>query len=126
MSGPPLAVVFRTSSTIEADVVRGLLETHGIHAVLSSGAPHVIFPCSVSAFGEVRLAARADEAEQAARIITEFRQEVSQRLTRIRDEFRAVEQTLGYRFVDQGLLEHALTHRSKAHEDVSGGVRDNE
>ncbi len=126
MSKPPLSVVFRTSSSIEADVVRGLLETHGIHAVLSSGAPQVIFPLSMSVFGEVRLEARTEEAGQAARIITEFRPQVSERLTRIRDEFRAVEQTLGYRFADRGLLEHALTHRSKAHEDVSGGVRDNE
>ena len=45
---------------------------------------------------------------------------------RIRDEFRAVEEALGYRFKDPGLLEHALTHRSRAHEDASGGVRDNE
>ena len=33
---------------------------------------------------------------------------------------------LGYRFRDRGLLEHALTHKSKAHEDPSGGVIDNE
>src|SRR5262249_18539099 len=30
------------------------------------------------------------------------------------------------RFKDRGLLEHALTHRSRAAEDVSGGVIDNE
>ncbi|HEX7281350.1 MAG TPA: ribonuclease III, partial [Vicinamibacterales bacterium] len=41
-------------------------------------------------------------------------------------EFDALEQRLGYRFRDRGLLEHALTHRSKAHEDPSGGVVDNE
>src|SRR4029079_8205825 len=33
---------------------------------------------------------------------------------------------LGYRFRDPGLLEHALTHTSRANEDVSGGVFDNE
>ena len=33
---------------------------------------------------------------------------------------------IGYRFRDRGLLEHALTHRSRAHEDASGGVFDNE
>ena len=33
---------------------------------------------------------------------------------------------IGYRFRDRGLLEHALTHKSKAHEDPSGGVIDNE
>ena len=33
---------------------------------------------------------------------------------------------LDYRFRDRGLLEHALTHTSRANEDVSGGVTDNE
>ena len=33
---------------------------------------------------------------------------------------------MGYRFRDRGLLEHALTHRSRANEDVTGGVIDNE
>ena len=33
---------------------------------------------------------------------------------------------IGYRFSDRGLLEHALTHRSRVHEDASGGVFDNE
>ena len=32
----------------------------------------------------------------------------------------------GYRFRDRGLLEHALTHKSRAAEDPSGGVADNE
>jgi ribonuclease-3 len=33
---------------------------------------------------------------------------------------------MGYRFKDRGMLEHALTHRSRVHEDASGGVFDNE
>ncbi len=119
-------VVFRTQSTIEADVVSGLLETRGIEAVISTGAPHAIFPLTVSGLGEVRLTVRAEQARRARRLIAEFGQQVSDRVTRIRDEFRAVEEALGYRFRDPGLLEHALTHRSRAHEDASGGVRDNE
>ena len=119
-------VVLRTHSDIEANVVRGLLETHGISAVLSAAGPHAIFPVGLSGLGEVRLTVRAEAAEMAKRLISEFRQEVSDKVTRIRDEFSAVEEALGYRFTDPGLLEHALTHRSRAHEDVSGGVRDNE
>ena len=126
MTDTDLAVVFRTQSDIEANVVRGLLETQGISAVLSSDGPHAIFPLTVSGLGEVRLTVHAEEAERATRLILDFRQEVSDRLTRIRDEFRAVEEALGYRFTDRGLLEHALTHRSRAHEDASGGVLDNE
>jgi ribonuclease-3 len=41
-------------------------------------------------------------------------------------QFDTLEARLGYRFRDRGLLEHALTHKSKAHEDPSGGVVDNE
>lgn len=126
MSDSDPQVVFRTQSTIEADVVSGLLETRGIEAVVSSGAPQAIFPLTVSGLGEVRLTVRGKQAERARRLIAEFGRQVSDRVTRIRDEFRAVEEALGYRFRDPGLLEHALTHRSRAHEDASGGVRDNE
>ena len=41
-------------------------------------------------------------------------------------EFEPLERIIGYRFRDRGLLEHALTHRSRVHEDASGGVIDNE
>ena len=44
----------------------------------------------------------------------------------VRHEFEPLERRLGYRFRDRGLLEHALTHKSRAHEDPSGGVVDNE
>jgi len=41
-------------------------------------------------------------------------------------ELAPLERDVGYRFRDPGLLEHALTHRSRVHEDASGGVIDNE
>ncbi len=126
MSEPEPRVVFRATSIVEADVVRALLEAQGMHVLLSADGPQAIFPQSVSGLGEVRLAVCAGDAEKATLLIAEFRQQVSDQLIRIKDEFRALEETLGYHFVDQGLLEHALTHRSKAHEDMSGGVRDNE
>jgi ribonuclease III len=47
-------------------------------------------------------------------------------VVRLRDEFDEIETRVGYRFKDRGLLEHALTHKSRAAEDVSGGVADNE
>ena len=58
--------------------------------------------------------------------LEDYQDELAARVGRWQDEFRALEATLGYRFHDQGLLEHALTHRSRAHEDASGGVVDNE
>jgi ribonuclease-3 len=44
----------------------------------------------------------------------------------LRNEFDVLQRMVAYRFRDPGLLEHALTHTSRAHEDVSGGVFDNE
>ena len=123
---PGPTVVFRTHSDIEASVVRGLLETHGIQALLSSDVPHTVFPLTVNGLGEVRLSVRADQAEEARRLITDCRDDVTARVGRLQDEFAVLETALGYTFRDRGLLEHALTHRSRVHEDASGGVVDNE
>jgi ribonuclease-3 len=65
-------------------------------------------------------------AEDARRIISSHREDVGSRVVRLRDEFEDLESRIGYRFSDRGLLEHALTHKSRAAEDASGGVADNE
>jgi ribonuclease-3 len=117
-------VVFRTPSPIEADVVRGLLETHGIAAIIGSDMSRTPFPMSVT---EVRVSVNGSEAEEARRIIESHRDESGPaRHIRFGDELAPLEQRIGYRFKDRGLLEHALTHRSRVHEDASGGVIDNE
>ena len=123
---PGPTVVFRTQFDIEASVVRGLLETHGIQALLSSDVSHTVFPLTVNGLGEVRLSVRADQADEARRLITDCRDDVTARVGRLQDEFAVLETALGYTFRDRGLLEHALTHRSRVHEDASGGVVDNE
>ena len=51
-----LVVIFRTHSDIEAQIVRGLLETHGVMSVVSSDVLHSIFPMSVDGLTEVRIA----------------------------------------------------------------------
>lgn len=119
-------VVFRTSSEIEARVVLALLESQGIHAFRSTGNPPAILPMAVNALGECRIAVPEDEAEEARRIIDSHREDVGTRVVRIADEFEGLQTRVGYRFRDRGLLEHALTHRSRAAEDLSGGVDDNE
>jgi ribonuclease-3 len=122
-----LVVIFRTHSDIEAQIVRGLLETHGVMSVVSSDVLHSIFPMSVDGLTEVRIAVHASEAEEAQRIIDGHRTELKNgEVVRLRDEFGPLQQAIGYRFRDRGLLEHALTHRSRVHEDASGGVFDNE
>ncbi len=122
-----LVVIFRTHSDIEAQIVRGLLEAHGVMSVLSSDVPHSIFPLSVDGLNEVRIGVHASDAEDAQRIIASHRTELRNgHVVRLRDEFEALQQAIGYRFRDRGLLEHAMTHTSRANEDVTGGVADNE
>lgn len=122
-----LVVVFRTASNIEASVVQALLDSHGIESVRSSGLPAGLFPFTVNPMGETAVSVREDEAEEAVRVIASHREEVGGGLVvPLPQQFAALEARLGYRFRDRGLLEHALTHKSKAHEDPSGGVIDNE
>ena len=124
---PDLVVVFRTSSGIEAGIVRSLLEAHGILSVVSSDVPQSIFPLSVDGLGNIRLAVHPSDSEEAERLIESHRTELRNgEVVRLRDEFDALQQAIGYRFRDRGLLEHAMTHTSRANEDVSGGVHDNE
>ena len=124
---PELTVIFRTASNIEASVVQALLDSHGIESVRTSGPPASLFPFTVNPMGEtLRLGARR-RAEEAVRIIESHREEVGGGLVvPLPQQFAALEMRIGYRFRDRGLLEHALTHKSKAHEDPSGGVIDNE
>jgi ribonuclease-3 len=118
-----LTVIFSTRSDSEARVVRGLLDANGIRAVVTSDVPHSVFP-----LGEIRLAVHANEAENAREVIESHRAEPvsASNVVSIRQEFVPLERRVRYQFRDRGLLEHALTHRSRAHEDVTGGVVDNE
>jgi len=124
---PELVVIFTSSSNIEAGVVRSLLEAHGIRAMSSSGISHAVFPLSVDSASEIRLAVHEDDADEARRIIESHRTELKNgEVVRLRDEFDALQRSIQYRFRDRGLLEHAMTHTSRANEDISGGVADNE
>jgi ribonuclease III len=120
-------VVFTTSSDIEASIVIALLDSHGVRAVRASGNANVILPMAVNPLGgQIRVAVLAGDADEARRIIDSHREEVGSRVVRLRDEFDELQSRIEYRFKDRGLLEHALTHKSRAAEDVSGGVADNE
>jgi ribonuclease-3 len=122
-----LTVIFRTASNIEASVVQALLDSHGIESIRTSGPPPTLFPFTVNPMGETRVSVRDEEAEDALRIIESHREEVGGGLVvPLPQQFAALEARIGYRFRDRGLLEHGLTHKSKAHEDPSGGVLDNE
>jgi ribonuclease III len=122
----PPVVVFTTSSDIEASVVSALLDSQGIRSFRISGNPQAILPMAVNALGDIRIAVSEPEAEAALQIIQSHREDVGTRVVRIRDEFDDLQTRIDYRFRDRGLLEHALTHKSRAAEDASGGVADNE
>ncbi len=117
-----LVVIFSTQSPIEANVVKGLLETHGIHAVVRSSMPLTSFPMSVH---EMHVRVAPEDASRARQIIDSHRDEPASGDVS-GEVFQPLEEAIGYRFKDRGLLEHALTHRSRVHEDASGGVFDNE
>ena len=118
-------VVFRTRSEIEANVVRGLLRTHGIEAVQSPPAGRAAPGLSKDEAGEVCVSVASDLAPRAARAIAGARAAMA-RAGLPREAYRALEAALGYRFADRGLLEQALTHRSRAHEERGEAVADNE
>src|SRR5262245_32149298 len=122
-----LVTIFRTHSDVEASIVRGLLEANGVFSIVSSAVTHSVFPLTVNELGEVRIAVHPEEADEARRIIDSHRTELTTgQLVRIRDEFETLQRAIDYRFRDRGLLEHAMTHTSRANEDVSGGGFDNE
>ncbi len=123
-----LVVIFRTPSEIEANVIRGLLETHDIPSAMLSDNSRTAFPLALNDQSwERRVAVSPEHAAAALRIIDSHRDEVQGgRVVPFGSELEPLERRIGYRFKDRGLLEHALTHRSRVHEDASGGVFDNE
>ena len=121
-----LAVVLRTQSDVEANVARALLETHGIPALLSSDVSHAVFPVAIDGLGEVRVSVRAEQAARAMRLLGDYRAGAQAGGGGLRDGRAVLEERLGYAFSDHSLIERALTHRSRAHEDATGVVEDNE
>lgn len=121
-----LAVVLRTQSDVEAHLARALLETHGILAVISSDVSHAVFPLAVDGLGEVRLSVREDEAERATRLLGDYRAGAQAGGEGSASDWPLLEERVGHSFSDRRLLERALTHRSRAHEEETGAVEDNE
>lgn len=67
-----LEVVFTTNDDSEAQIVKGLLESNGLDVAMSTPeAPIGVFPISSSDLGRVRLLVRAEQADEARRLIDE-------------------------------------------------------
>jgi ribonuclease-3 len=122
---PPVEV-FRTAVSIEAEVVRGLLDAHGVEAMVSSRLSLAGSHLQVGQ-AEFRVSVPAGSAGVARDLIASHLDEAAaSEIRRISETLGPLEARIGHKFRDLGLLEHALTHRSRAHEDASGGVIDNE
>jgi len=122
----PFVEIFRSPSSIEAEVVRGLLDAHGIEATVASALPLAVLNVR---FGhtEFGISVPSESAGKARELIASHLDEAAAgEVRRLREYLGPLEKTIGYKFSDLGLLEHAMTHRSRAHEDASGGVIDNE
>ncbi len=123
---PRLEEVFRTASSVEAEVVRGLLDAHGIDTIVASALVPSVFPIRLG-HPEFKVSVAQPAAARARGLIAAHLDEAAAgEVRRLSETLGPLEEQIGYEFRDLGLLEHALTHRSRAHEDASGGVIDNE
>jgi ribonuclease-3 len=123
-----LVVIFHTPSEMEANIIRGLLETHGIESAVLSDNSRTAFPLALNDQAwERRVAVNPEDAAAALGIIDSHRDVVEGgQVVPFGSELEPLERRINYRFKDRGMLEHARTHRSRVHEDASGGVFDNE
>jgi ribonuclease-3 len=123
--GPPVEV-FHSHSSIETEVVRALLGAHDIESAVTSALSPSVFPINYG-YAEFRVSVPRVSAQRARELIAGHLDEAAAvELRRLKETLGPLEKRINYHFRDLGLLEHALTHRSRAHEDASGGVIDNE
>jgi hypothetical protein len=72
-----LEVVFDTDDESEALIVKGLLESNGLEVLMSTPeSPSSIFPMTTGHLGEIRLAVRAEQADDARQLIEESEEEI--------------------------------------------------
>jgi hypothetical protein len=70
-----LVEVYRAANDEEALVIKGLLESQGIHCLLRSRVVHAVHPFSMDGLGEVKImVAEGDELEARALISSAWKQ----------------------------------------------------
>ena len=120
-------VVCTTTSEPEAALVSGLLEGEGFSPIVERSPLRSVFPVPIAFFGQLRVSVPDAEAEEAQRLLRRYdRPAPGPKVVPLRDDLAPLEHQLGYRFRDRNLLEQALTHRSRAHEDGRGQESTNE
>jgi len=119
--GTPVEI-FRSASSIEVEVVRGLLDAHGIDSHASAALSPTLFPLRFTQT-QFQITVPSASATNARELIASHLDEAAAtEVRRLTETLGPLEAHLGHKFDDLGLLEHALTHRSRAAEDLSGGV----
>jgi len=68
--GEKLVDVYHASGELEANIIKGLLETNGIPCILKSDAAFSVHAFTVDGMGEVTVAVLESMAEEARRIIS--------------------------------------------------------
>ncbi len=63
--------VYQAAGEIEANVIKGLLESHGIHCWLKSNAAPSVHMFTFDGLGTVTVVVAGSKAEQAKRLIRE-------------------------------------------------------
>jgi len=61
--------VYRAKGEMEAQVIKGLLESYGIPCLLKSHAAHSVHTFAVNGMGEVKVMVLKSMAEEAKRLI---------------------------------------------------------
>jgi D-glycero-alpha-D-manno-heptose-7-phosphate kinase len=62
-----------TWSDSEAEMVRQLLDSHGIRCSVSSQVPHSVMPLSVDGLGEIRIHVSPEALDEARRVVAAYR-----------------------------------------------------
>jgi len=62
--------VYRASGDMQAQVIKGLLESYGIPCLLRSNAAHLVHVLTVDGMGEVKIMVWESMAEKAKRLIS--------------------------------------------------------
>src|SRR5262249_23016624 len=97
--------VFRSHSSIEAEVVRGLLDPHQIRAVISSALSPSVFPIRF-AQAEFCISVPAGSAAAARGLIASHLDEAAaMEVRRLSETLGPLETRINYQFQDLGLLE---------------------
>ena len=119
MTMPGLAVIFRTKSDIEANVVEALLDSHGVETLRTAG-PSPVLPFSATPLGETEISVREEDAAHAVASSRATVNKSAAHRRAVPQEFDALEARGSGIASAIAACSTCATHKSKAHEDPSG------